>query len=556
MKKVWKGAAAAISAAAIAATGFIGVNAANAATITLGNETNAGGVFDVAGRTFAVYQIMTGTVATDNTITDAKWGTNAKQYNSAEGANNAVTQQQIKDLKNLLNGKTTDAAKGKALYDAYVNTSSTAVATLNKGNQSAADLAAGWYVVVETTETMPEDTSKALYMFSALSTDETLTLKPKTTPGPDFIKKVQENTKDVKTPNPADNRIDTTNKWNDIADYNIGDDVPFKLTATLPSDYADYSEYKLVFTDTRGPGFDAPKDIVVKAGAHTLTADTHYATSTIGQVMTVTLENIKAEAFKDLGIVAGTNITIDYKMRLNDSAVIGGNGNPNTAQLEYSNNPNSNGTGTSHEEYTKTFTYKIDGTKKQAGTENTLAGAKFVLQRKSDGKFQATTADGKTEWIPIGGVTDSSTSAAVADVVKDTNVKVSTSKADGEFGFTGLDYGEYNLWEIEAPANFTLPTTPFAVNVTSATDNMQDLGAINTTDGLTSVGATIAGTAIDGNKTDGKYTGVIDFSIENSSTSALPETGGMGTTMLYVAGGAIVLIAGIGMAVALRRRQA
>ena len=548
MKKVWKGAAAAISAAAIAATGFIGVNAANAATITLGNETNAGGVFDVAGRTFAVYQIMTGTVATDNTITDAKWGTNANQYNSAEGANNAVTQQQIKDLKDLLNGKTTDAAKGKALYDAYVNTSSTAVATLNKDNQLAANLAAGWYVVVETTETMPEDTSKALYMFSALSTDETLTLKPKTTPGPDFIKKVRENTKPVGAID--DDRVDTTNKWNDIADYNIGDDVPFKLTATLPSDYADYSEYKLVFTDTRGAGFDAPKDIVVTAGAHTLTADIHYTTSTSGQVMTVTLGNIKAETFKDLGIVAGTNITVDYKMRLNDSAVIGGNGNPNTAQLEYSNNPNSNGTGTSHEEYTKTFTYKIDGTKKQAGTENKLEGAKFVLQRKSDGKFQAT-VDGKTAWIdvPLGA---NPTSADVATAVNGTNVKVSASNANGEFGFTGLDYGEYNLWEIEAPANFTLPTTSFAVNVTSVTDNKQDLGAINTADGLTSVGATIAGTEITGNTT----TGVIDFSINNSSTSALPETGGMGTTMLYVAGGAIVLIAGIGMAVALRRRQA
>lgn len=550
MKKVWKGAAAAISAAAIAATGFIGVNAANAATITLGTETNAGGVFDVAGRTFAVYQIMTGTVADDNTITDAQWGTNAKQYSNAEDANNAVTQEQITALKELLEGKTTDAAKGKALYDAYVNTGSTAVATLDKDNLSAADLAAGWYVVVETTGNMPADTSKALYMFSALSADETLTLKPKTTPGPDFIKKVQENTKPVGAID--DDRVDTTNKWNDIADYNIGDNVPFKLTATLPSDYADYSEYKLVFTDTRGTGFDEPEDIVVKAGVHTLTANTHYTTSTSGQVMTVTLENIKAEAFKDFGIVAGTNITVDYKMRLNDSAVIGGNGNPNTAQLEYSNNPNSNGTGTSHEEYTKTFTYKIDGTKKQAGTENTLAGAKFVLQRKSDGKFQATTADGKTEWITIDGVTNSSTSAAVAEAVKDTDVKVSTSNADGEFGFTGLDYGEYNLWEIEAPANFTLPTTPFAVNVTSVTNNMQNLGAINTADGLTSVGAVINGTTINGSTTNG----VIDFDIENSSTSALPETGGMGTTMLYVAGGAIVLIAGIGMAVALRRRQA
>lgn len=541
MKKVWKGAAAAISAAAIAATGFIGVNAANAATIELGNQTNGGADFDSTGRTFAVYQLMTGTVDATGKITDAKWGQNAKGHTEGVG----VTQDEINALKTVQEGKT-GAALGKALYDTYVNTANPYA---NDLSTKLEDVPAGWYVIVETTGDLPDDTSKSLYMFAPIQADQDLVVKPKTVNGPDFIKKVQENTKDVDMTD--DSRVDTTNKWNDIADYNIGDNVPFKLTATLPSNYDDYSEYKLVFTDTRGAGFDAPTDIVVKAGSQTLETPTHYTANTVGQVMTVTLENIKADAFKDLGIAAGTHITVDYKMRLNDSAVIGGNGNPNTAQLEYSSNPQvATETDKSHTEYTKTFTYKINGTKKQAGTENTLAGAKFVLQRKSDNKFQAT-VDGKTQWVDVT-LGANPTSADVAAAVKDTNVTVSTSDTDGKFAFTGLDYGEYNLWEIEAPTNFTLPTTPFAVSVTSATDNMQDLGAINTADGLTSVGATIAGTPIDGSTT----TGVIDFSIDNSSTSSLPSTGGMGTTMLYVAGGAIVLIAGIGMAVALRRRQA
>ncbi|RYQ52045.1 isopeptide-forming domain-containing fimbrial protein [Bifidobacterium pseudolongum] len=543
MKKVWKGFAAAVSAAAIAATGFIGVNAANAATIELGNQTQGGEDFVATGRTFAVYQLMTGTVDATGKITDAKWGQNAKGHTAGTG----VTQDEITALQNVQDGKT-GASLGKALYDTYVDTTNPYAASLSG---KLTDVPAGWYVIVETTDDLPNDTSKSLYMFAPIQADQDLVVKPKTVNGPDFIKKVQENTKDVKTPNPTDSRVDTANKWNDIADYNIGDDVPFKLTATLPRNYADYTKYKLVFTDTRGTGFDQPKEIVVKAGASTLTENTHYTTAFDGQKMTVTIDDLKVDAFKNLGIDAGTNITVDYKMRLNDSAVIGGNGNPNTAELEYSSNPNVDSeTDKSHEEYTKTFTYKIDGTKKQAGTENTLAGAEFVLQRKSDGKFQAT-VDGKTAWIDVT-LGAKPTSADVATAVNGTNVKVSTSNANGEFGFTGLDYGEYNLWEIEAPANFTLPTTPFAVDVTSATDNMQNLGAINTADGLTSVGATINGTTISGEKT----TGVINFSIDNSSTSALPSTGGMGTTMLYVAGGAIVLIAGIGMAVALRRRRA
>lgn len=44
--------------------------------------------------------------------------------------------------------------------------------------------------------------------------------------------------------------------------------------------------------------------------------------------------------------------------------------------------------------------------------------------------------------------------------------------------------------------------------------------------------------------------------ILNNAGSELPSTGGMGTVVLYTVGGLIVLIAGVGLAVALRRRQA
>ncbi len=330
MKKVWKGFAAAVSAVAIAATGFIGVNAANAATIELGNQTQGGEDFVATGRTFAVYQLMTGTVDATGKITDAKWGQNAKGHTAGTG----VTPDEITALQNVQDGKT-GASLGKALYDTYVDTTNPYAASLSG---KLTDVPAGWYVIVETTDDLPNDTSKSLYMFAPIQADQDLVVTPKTVNGPDFIKKVQENTKDVETPNPTDSRVNTENKWNDIADYNIGDDVPFKLTATLPSNYADYTKYKLVFTDTRGTGFDQPKEIVVKAGASTLTENTHYTTAFDGQKMTVTIDDLKVDAFKNLGIDAGTNITVDYKMRLNDSAVIGGNGNPNTAELEYSSN--------------------------------------------------------------------------------------------------------------------------------------------------------------------------------------------------------------------------
>ena len=563
MKKVWKGLTAVGVAAAMAATGFIGVNAANAATIELGEQTNTGDSFVSAGRTFAVYQLMTGDVDASGKITNAKWGENAK----GKTAGNNVTQDEITDLTNAQKDAQCNALSGaklgKALYDAYVNTAKDAPTPYAESLATKlVDVPAGWYVIVETTKDLPNDTSKSLYMFAPIQKDQALVVKPKTVNGPDFIKKVQENTKDVDKLNPADSRVDTDNRWNDIADYNIGDDVPFKLTATLPTNYADYTKYTLVFTDTRGTGFDQPKNIVVKAGEHTLSTPTHYAAAFDGQKMKVSIDDLKTDAFKDLGIAAGTNITVDYTMRLNDSAVIGGNGNPNTAELTYSSNPQvDTETDESHTEYTKTFTYNLKGTKKQTGTENTLSGAKFVLQRQSDNKFQATaTVDGKsqTTWIDVT-LPQNLTSEGVATALKNnTQVKTSTSDASGVFGFTGLDFGEYNLWEIEAPENFNLPETAFAVSVTSETENIQTLAGIGDQTGLKSVGATIAGKNCPGTKmTDGKtYTGEIAFDIENSSTSKLPETGGMGTVVLYTVGGLIVLIAGVGLAVALRRRQA
>lgn len=55
---------------------------------------------------------------------------------------------------------------------------------------------------------------------------------------------------------------------------------------------------------------------------------------------------------------------------------------------------------------------------------------------------------------------------------------------------------------------------------------------------------------------DGNGNGTFTSLVENSKDANLPSTGGMGTVVLYTVGGLIVLIASVGLAVALRRRQA
>lgn len=54
------------------------------------------------------------------------------------------------------------------------------------------------------------------------------------------------------------------------------------------------------------------------------------------------------------------------------------------------------------------------------------------------------------------------------------------------------------------------------------------------------------------NPTNGQF----NETFVNNAGSSLPSTGGMGTTVLYAAGAAIVLVAAFGIAFAVRRRNA
>lgn len=54
-------------------------------------------------------------------------------------------------------------------------------------------------------------------------------------------------------------------KWEDSADYDIRDDVPFQLKATIAQDYDNYKVYKLTFHDKESAGLTfKPETVVVK----------------------------------------------------------------------------------------------------------------------------------------------------------------------------------------------------------------------------------------------------------------------------------------------------
>lgn len=336
---------------------------------------------------------------------------------------------------------------------------------------------------------------------------------------PTFEKKV----KDVN-----DSTGDKTN-WQDSADYDVNDEVPFQLTATLPTneaDFAAYKTYKLVFHDQQSAGLTFnKKSVVVKYGDKTLGAGSYTVTENPEDKDTFDITIADAKAVKDaednaITVAAGGKFTVEYMSTLNENAVIGSTGNPNEASLEFSNNPNVGGegeTGKTPTDKVIVFTYQLDINK----TFNDGTPAENDLPKFKLYKFDSTTND---YTIDRGEVT----------ITKTEGGKYTAS-------FKRVDDGKYKLVETKTPAGFnTAADTLFEITADHdvESDNPQlTVLKINTTAGNTT-------------------TGTVTADVVNQKGSNLPSTGGMGTVMLYVAGIAVFVLAGATLVMALRRRNA
>ena len=368
-----------------------------------------------------------------------------------------------------------------------------------------------------------------------------ITIQDKTSV-PTLEKKVQENQKSVAG--------DYGSGFNDVADYNIGDDVPFHLIGSVP-DMSQYTTYVYRFSDTLDKGFAAPANVEVYLSNDKaldkndtdVTKDFTVSTVTTGEDSTksFTVSTNDLKSVNSGTIATGQYIIVNYTAKLNASAEIGLPGNVNTAKLTYSNKPDQSGqgenqpTGETTEDKVIVFTYKLDTTKVDSDNDATkLPGAEFKL-RNAKNQYAVVDANNKvTSW--------SATEEGGSTL---------TSDANGLFSVTGLDDGTYSLKETKAPAGYNLPAREFKVEITANTANGQNWDE-TATHALTMIDVTVDGTAGTGNV----QTGTAAIVIKNTKGSSLPSTGGMGTTILYAAGAAIVLVAAFGIAFAVRRRNA
>lgn len=524
MKKVFAAAAAIATVFGLAATTVATANAADNATLTV-STTDA----KFAGKTVNAYKMFSATVSGDGkavsyTLTD-EWKPFFKNSVGLTGVTDENVNDKANDYVSKLKDSTLVAFATKASNWAQTkanNITADATATVSadasngKYTATFTGLGYGYYVVAVPGATLANAKSQYATLVSVHSTKVDADIKGDL---PTVDKKVQ---------------VDGTGK--DATDAKIGDTLTFTLTSTIP-DMSAYDTYTFNFKDTLSKGLTFGQVKSVKVENVTLTENTDYTvttpTASNNNTLTVAMKDFKTKQQAN----AGKKITVTYAATLNKDAVVGGAGNVNSATIQYSNNPSTNGTGESEPSKVRVFTYgftvdKYTG-KNYDDTATRLAGAEFTLAHK-----------GGTA-ISFVKVADSATQNAVYRVAKADEAGATTTittPANGKVEFRGLENGEYTLTETKAPAGYNKLASAIGVKV-----NGQNNGTDTTN-------ATVTITYNNDNGNDYNQTasnGVIP--VQNKSGAILPGTGGMGTIAFTVIG---VLVIALGVAWTLKRKNA
>ena len=291
---------------------------------------------------------------------------------------------------------------------------------------------------------------------------------------------------------------DSNGEYGSTNDAEIGRTMYFKSTITAQPGAENY-----VFEDTMSAGLTYNNDakVYIDEAMTTELAAANYTVNNTpgdGNTFTITFE----QSYLDT-IATETKLYVKYSATLNKNAAVGLAGNSNKSTLKYGDSTNTKSTPKSE---TITYTWDLDVLKYGNGDKtNVLENAQFVLLNKDRDKV-AVVVNGKlTGWTDIPAAGADGTIAWPANTVLTTNDK-------GKINISGLDSATYYLREIKAPAGYNTLKQDVKVVITGATKEGSEL----------------------------TYKPVL-AEIENLSGTVLPSTGGMGTTIFYVLGSALVL---------------
>lgn len=445
-------------------------------------------------RTYDVYQIFTGDLH-EGVLSNIKWGKNGT------GTVGKAVDQTILDALAAVNGKSNTEKLTE--IQKYVKLDSEKFGTVSNGNPLT--VPTGYYLIKDNGP-VNDGEAYSLYVVQVV--------------GPTTISpKVGTTTSDKKVKDTNDSAANSTTDWQDSADYDIGDAVPFKLSATIAQDYANYTHgYKLTFHDKEDTGLSFNKNSVKVYVDGTLIT-TGYEVVTEGLTGGCTFE-VRFANLKDIASVhAGSVISVEYISTLNNQAVIGSTGNKNTSHVTYTNNPNGEQAGENGKtpnDVVIVFTYQT------------------IVNKVTKKPNYDSTVEGSEEYIPLKGAgftlykkNASGTYEAVGSELKGEDMTT--------FTWSGLDDGDYKLVETTTPAGYnTIADIEFTI---SAGHVDGDSPYLNTLSGNVPSGtATFTAVVNDGS---------LSTDVVNNSGTQLPSTGGVGTTIFYVLGSILVIGAAV-----------
>lgn len=352
--------------------------------------------------------------------------------------------------------------------------------------------------------------------------------------------------------------------------------VWFKLEATMPNLIKNYKQYHVVFEDMlpaslkpisgsstgniyllHGAGgktslVDTQIDIKALDGAGNETTN---PANIVNYKVTLDLHNI-LPTLKEKGFNTNDTIVIKYAATLEPGATFGtAHANTNMATMRYSNDMNQPADTPDDEikwgelySSASVYTYQATFTKIDSVTNAPLAGAEFRLFRNRTDSNGDTTPYYAQFQKGTGNIIDWVTKDALRETNEITSYLISApvdddpnTKTDGTFVVSGLDAMTYHLEETVAPAGYDKmkQSVAFAIETTKNPSTLELLDLSMTTDG----------TKVGGDLDKGTVTG----NVRNTPGKVLPGTGGIGTTIFYIAGG--VLVMGAAAAFVTKRRN-
>lgn len=337
--------------------------------------------------------------------------------------------------------------------------------------------------------------------------------------------------------------------WRKVSDSYIGEEVEYKLTGHVASNIATFNKYEYVFQDTLSKGLEVVKDsndaakylhvYIDNKGKQTEVvqdANNGYKVAlgqdkaTKKENLTITFSDLKAVKDKTgeaIKVDADSSVVVTYKAKLNSEVEYKADGTTNEVKLVYSNDPMSNGTGTSVSTKVTDHVFRLDVTKVDKDDQNHKLEATFQVKMTHEGNKKLT----QEKWLTQeGGLTEEGTNAG----------KFKTDKDSGEIYIPGLVAGTYEITECDTPAGYNT-LAPFTITVAPEYNDDGSLKNLDVTSNNTEM--------VTPNTTNDA---TIPVTIQNKKGSGLPLTGLNGVTFTWIAGGAVLCI---GVAHLIRSRK-